>query len=162
LTFGTGANSQASYPAVLQLLINREIVNAGVPGEVSGAGLERLAGVLDEVQPTLLLLCHGGNDFLRNLGEQQAAANIRAMIQLARERRVAVVLIAVPKFGILLSPAEFYGKIGEELDIPVETGTLSRIVRDSSLKADAVHPNEKGYRLLAESLASLLKSSGAI
>jgi acyl-CoA thioesterase-1 len=162
LTYGTGAGPEQSYPAVLQALIGREIVNAGVPGEITAEGLERLPELLDEHQPQLLILCHGGNDFLRSLGEQQAAANIRAMIRLARERNIAVMLVAVPKFGVLFSPPEFYAGIAEELGVPVESGTLSRIIRDPALKSDAVHPNAAGYRRLAEAVAEELKAAGAI
>ena len=74
-----------------------KVVNAGVPGETSAQGLARLPGVLDEVKPKLLLLCHGGNDFLRRMDESQARANIRSMIALARDRGIAVVLLATPK-----------------------------------------------------------------
>lgn len=162
LTFGTGAAPGESYPAALQGLVNREVVNAGIPGEISAEGLERLPGMLDEVQPRLLILCHGGNDFLRNLGEQQVADNLRAMVRMARERGIAVVLIAVPKFGLLLSPSEIYGQIAGEFGIPYEPGTLSRIVRDGSLKADPVHPNGEGYKMLAEAVAEVLKEAGAI
>ncbi|MGX2031801.1 MULTISPECIES: arylesterase [Methylocaldum] len=162
LTFGTGAGSEQSYPSVLQGLIGREVINAGVPGETSAEGLERLPALLDEHQPTLLILCHGGNDFLRNLGEQQAADNVRAMVKLARDRGISVVLIAVPKFGLMFSPPEFYAKIAEEFAIPFETGTLSKIIRDNSLKSDGVHPNGPGYRMLAEAVADRLKVAGAI
>jgi lysophospholipase L1-like esterase len=162
LTFGTGADPDQSYPAVLQGLIGREVVNAGIPGEISADGLARLPGVLDEVQPKLLILCHGGNDFLRNLGEPGAADNVRAMIRLAQERGIGVMLIAVPKFGLMFSPPEFYERIAEESGLPIEPDTLSRIIRDNDLKADAVHPNGRGYRLLAESVAERLRAAGAV
>ena len=86
LTFGTGTTPEKSYPAVLESRIGRKVVAAGIPGEVSAAGLERLPEVLDEVKPRLLILCHGGNDMLRKLNLQQAADNIRAMVRLARSR----------------------------------------------------------------------------
>lgn len=162
LTYGTGVAEQDSYPAVLQHLISRTVVRAGVPGEVTAAGLARLPDALDEHAPKLLILCHGGNDFLRNLGEQQAAANIRAMITLAKAKGVAVVLVGVPKAGLRLSPPEFYEEIAQEFGIPYEAATLSDILMSRALKSDTVHPNAQGYRKLAEALAGLLRESGAI
>lgn len=162
LTYGTGVEEQDSYPAVLQRLISRKVLRAGVPSEVTAAGLVRLSDALDEHAPKLLILCHGGNDFLRNLGEQQAAENIRAMIALAKGKGVDVVLVGVPKAGLLLSSAEFYQAIAQEFAIPYEAGALSDILASRELKSDTVHPNAQGYRKLAEALASLLKESGAI
>lgn len=162
LTYGTGAAEKDSYPAVLQSLILRTVVRAGVPGEVTADGLVRLSDALAEHTPKLLILCHGGNDLLRNLGEQQAAANIRAMITLARTQGVNVVLVGVPKAGLLLSSAEFYQKIAQEFAIPYEAAALSDILASRALKSDTVHPNAQGYRKLAEALASLLQESGAI
>jgi len=162
LTYGTGAEEKDSYPAVLQRLISRTVVRSGVPGEVTADGLARLPDALDEHAPKLLILCHGGNDLLRNLGEQQAAANIRAMITLAKAQGVDVVLVGVPKAGLMLSSAEFYKNIAQEFAIPYEAVTLSDILASRTLKSDTVHPNAQGYRKLAEALASLLKESGAI
>lgn len=62
LTFGTGSEPAESYPAVLEKMIGRRVVNSGVPGEVTGDGLLRLPEVLEWEKPALLLLCHGGND----------------------------------------------------------------------------------------------------
>lgn len=162
LTYGTGAGSGQSYPDLLGGMIGRDIVNAGIPGETSVEGLARLPELLDEYQPALLILCHGGNDFLRNLGEKGAEDNLRAMVKLARERGVDVVLIAVPSFGLTLSPPDLYERIAGEFALPIETGTLSRIIRDPGLKSDSVHPNAAGYKLLAEAVAERLKAAGAI
>jgi acyl-CoA thioesterase-1 len=162
LTFGTGANEEESYPAQLARLTGRRVVREGVPGEVSAAGLARLPAVLDEHQPKLLLLCHGGNDFLRRQPLQQAAENVRAMIRLAKSRGIEVVLIGTPEPGLTLLPPGFYGEIAREFRIPYESSVLGSILRDSSLKADQVHPNAKGYRLMAERVFDLMKRSGAI
>jgi len=162
LTYGTGADEAESYPAQLELLIRRRVVRAGVPGEVTAQALARLPAALDEHAPRLLLLCIGGNDFLRRLGNEQAARNVRAMIQLARKRGVAVVLIATPEPSLLASPPAFYAEIAKEQRVAFEPGVISTVLRDASLKSDPIHPNARGYRVIAERLAGLLKESGAI
>jgi lysophospholipase L1-like esterase len=162
LTFGTGAREEESYPAQLGALIGRRVVGAGVPGEVSAAGLARLPSQLEEHQPKLLLLCHGGNDFLRRQSKKQAAENVRAMIRLAKSRGVDVVLIGTPEPGFTVTPPEFYAEIAKEFRIPYEGDVIGRILRDASLKSDNVHPNAQGYRLIAERVAELLRKAGAV
>ena len=162
LTFGTGASPESSYPAILEKLIGRKVWSAGVPGEVSANGLARLPSALDYYQPRLLILCHGGNDFLRQLGDAQAAENLRAMIRLAKQRGIDVALIAVPKPGLLPSPPGFYADIAKEFNLPYEDVALKSILRDNELKSDIAHPNAKGYAKLAAAIAALLKKSGSV
>lgn len=162
LTFGTGADRAESYPAVLERAIGRKVVNAGVPGETSAQGLERLPGVLEEVKPRLLILCHGGNDFLRRLDESAAAANVRAMIRLARDRGVDVVLLATPKPGLPPSIPTFYGEIAAEQKVPFEEGVIRAVLFDNRLKSDMVHPNGQGYARIAAAVEKVLRKSGAL
>jgi lysophospholipase L1-like esterase len=137
-------------------------VNAGVPGETSAEGLARLPGVLEEVKPKLLLLCHGGNDFLRKMDENQARANIRAMIALARDKGVGVVLLATPKPGLPPSVPTFYAEIAAEVRVPFEEESIRTVVLDNRLKSDLVHPNAQGYARIAEAVRKVLKKAGAI
>jgi lysophospholipase L1-like esterase len=162
LTFGTGTSTAESYPAVLEGLIHRKVINAGVPGEVTGQGLARLPEFLDRHQPALLILCHGGNDLLRRTGEEQAADNVRAMIKMAKERGIDVALIGVPKPGLSVPVAGFYEEIAREFDIPYEGEILVDILSTSSLKSDMIHPNSQGYAELAQSIAALLRKAKAI
>ena len=190
LTYGTGAAPRESYPAHLERLVGRRVVNAGIPGEISEEGLERLPEVLKREKPALLILCHGAKDLLRFLDKRQIAANLRAMIRLAQEKGVAVVLIAVPSLGITLSPEPFYldivtekgatvriegpslgitlspepfyREIAVEMGLPIEENALTTILSNGTLLSDPIHPNAAGYRRLAESIASLLKKSGAV
>ena len=110
LTFGTGANEDESYPAQLERMIGRRVVRAGVPGEVTAQALARLPAALDEHAPRLLLLCIGGNDFLRRLGNQQAERNVREMVKLARSRGIDVLLIGTPEPGFTVTPPAFYAE----------------------------------------------------
>jgi acyl-CoA thioesterase I len=162
LTFGTGAATGESYPATLATLTGLKVVNAGVPGELSADGLARLPEAIDEAQPKLLILCHGGNDFLQKKDEGAAAANVRAMVQLARSRGIAVVLLATPKPGIPPGVPKFYDEIAEQEHIPIEDHVLASVLIDNSLKSDFVHPNAKGYAEVAAALEKLLKKSGAL
>ena len=162
LTFGTGAQPAESYPSQLAGIIGRTVVNAGVPGEISEDGLKRLPEVLEETQPKLLILCHGGNDFLRKLSESQAAANLRAMIRLAKQKNISVILIATPKPGLLLSPPDFYAEIAKEFAIPFNDDILKSVLRDNALKSDLVHPNAAGYAEIAKTVAKVLKKAGAV
>jgi acyl-CoA thioesterase I len=162
LTYGTGAGAEESYPAQLERLIGRAVVNAGVPGEVSAQALRRLPAVLDEHAPRLLLLCIGGNDFLRNLGKEQVAANVQTMVAVARQRGLDVVLIGTPEKGFTLTPPGFYADIAAQLGIPYEGDVIGEILRDAALKSDPIHPNARGYRLIAERLAALLRNAGAL
>ena len=162
LTFGTGAAEAESYPAQLESLIGRRVVRAGVPGEVTAQALERLPVALDEHAPRLLLLCIGGNDFLRRLGNAQAERNVRAMVQLAKSRGVSVLLIGTPEPGLLPSPPAFYAAVAKDLGVPYEEGVITEVLKDASLKSDPIHPNARGYRVIAERLAARLKKSGAL
>lgn len=159
LTYGTGTTREQSYPAVLQGLLQREVINAGIPGEVSAAGRERLPQLLQREQPQLVILTHGGNDFLRRLDLQATKANLQTMIDSCRQSGAEVVLVGVPQFGLFLSPAPFYAELTEANGLPYLDETLSDILSDRDLKSDTIHPNAKGYRLLAEALAELIKDA---
>ena len=162
LTYGTGAGRTESYPALLEARIKRKVVNAGVPGETSAEGLARLPAALDEVQPALLILCHGGNDFLRKLDDATAAANVRAMVRLAREKGIPVVLLATPKPGLPPSIPPFYATIAGEEKLPFEEGVLKSVLFDNRLKSDLVHPNAQGYAEVATAVEKVLRKAGAV
>ncbi|MCB1747897.1 MAG: arylesterase [Gammaproteobacteria bacterium] len=162
LTHGTGAAADASYPAVLAAISGHRVVNAGVPGEVSAAGLARLGGVLERVRPALVILCHGGNDMLRKLNREAAAANLEAMIALARQHGARVLLLGVPAPGLLLSTAGFYHEVAAHTGAPLLDEALADILGQAALKADPVHPNAAGYRELADRIAARLRRLGAL
>ncbi|MBL8508398.1 arylesterase [Chitinimonas sp. JJ19] len=162
LTFGTGATPETSYPAVLAGLIGRKVENAGIPGNTTADGVARFATVLDETQPGLVILCLGGNDFLRRLDEAETVGNLRKMLDEARSRKLPVVLIATPKPGFGVDVPDFYAELAKEYSVPLEAEALEAILTQGALKSDAIHPNAEGYQQMAEAVAALLKDAGAI
>jgi acyl-CoA thioesterase-1 len=162
LTFGSGASEPESYPAQLEALIGRRVVRAGVPGEVTARGLERLPEVIEEHRPKLVIVCLGGNDMLRKVSEAEIRANLKAIIKAIKDEGIAVVLVGVPKPALITGPAEFYAEIAKEFGIPYEDRVVTSVLYTPDMKADPIHPNAKGYRRMAEALAELLKKAGAI
>ena len=162
ITYGYGAVSQA-YPTQLQALIGRRVINAGISGEVSASGLKRLPRLLEMYHPSLVILCHGGNDILRRSSKEKLKANLVAMIQLSQKSGAQVLLVGVPGFGLLgLSTVPLYKEVAVEQNILYEGAVLETIENEASLKSDRIHPNGLGYGLMAEAFAQLLGESGVL
>ena len=84
LTFGTGADEARATRRSSRSSSAGAWCAPACPARSSAQALARLPAALDEHAPRLLLLCIGGNDFLRRLGNRQAEDNVRAMVQLAK------------------------------------------------------------------------------
>lgn len=163
LTYGTGASAQHDYPSILAQISGREVINEGVPGELSAQGRQRLPALLDEYRPNLLILIHGGNDILQQIAVDQTRDNLKAMIAEARQRNIPVVMLGVPAFGIVfLQSAKVYEELAASEGVPNDLDSVPSILANNALKSDAVHPNDAGYRLLAENIAALLQKHGAL
>ncbi|MBT8489930.1 MAG: arylesterase [Deltaproteobacteria bacterium] len=162
ITYGTGADVGQSYPEVLEKLIKRRVIRSGVPGEISARGRERLPKILDSAEPDLVILCHGGNDLLQKIDARRTAQNITSMITMIKDHGADVVLIGVPRPGLILSSAPLYEKIAKEMHVPIDNKSLAKILSRGNLKSDYIHPNSHGYALLAEAIAKLLQKQGAL
>ena len=162
LTHGTGASTDDAYPAVLASLTGRTVINAGVPGDTTSSGLERLPAVLDEHKPRLVLLCLGGNDMLRKQPEAATENNLRLLVQTIRASGAEVMLIAVPEPKLFGGAPDFYGRIAKEMQLPLEDDIFSDVLKDNRLKSDPIHANAAGYRVVAERLADFLRDAGAL
>lgn len=166
VTFGTGAGPGEDWPSLLAGMTGWQIVNAGIPGDTAEAGRMRLAGLLDEHRPALLLVEIGGNDFLRRRPQKAVQEDLRAMLASARQRGIPAVLVAVPELSLLgavtrrPSDAPIYASLGKEEKIPVVENVFSDILGKAELCADQIHPNASGYRHMAEGLHTALLGFG--
>lgn len=162
LTFGTGAPSGQGYPEVLAELTGFEVINAGIPGETTTQGRQRLAAVLAEHGPALVVLIHGGNDILRRQPAQVTRDNLINMVEIIRAAGAQVVMLAVPGPSLTFAPPDYYAEVARAEAVPLDDGTLRRLMRSSEYKSDQVHFNAAGYRLMAEAVRDLLRSNGAL
>ncbi|MDH5424306.1 MAG: GDSL-type esterase/lipase family protein [Gammaproteobacteria bacterium] len=161
LTAGKGATISQSYPAVLQQLSQRNVINAGISGEISANGLKRLPGLLEKYRPELVIICHGGNDILRRISSLQTKSNIIEMIRLAKSYNAQVLLLAVPKPTLLVPPAEVYFEIAKSTAVELDSDTMPATLKSSKLKSDTYHPNAAGYHYIASQVFSRLSNLGA-
>ena len=166
LTFGTGAAGGSDYPARLAELTGWKVVNAGVPGNTSGQARERLPQLLAEHTPRLVLLSIGGNDFLRQVSEDETRANIAAMLDEIRAAGVQPVLIAVPRPAVMaallrsLDDHPLYEALAEERRVPLFASGWAKVLSDPALKADQIHANAAGHERFARELHGFLREAG--
>lgn len=160
LTYGYGAQQHESYPARLEQLIGRRVINAGIPGELSQEGLKRLPALLERYRPSLLLLCHGGNDILQKKDPEILRKNLEAMILLAQQKKIDVLLIAVPEFALInMEPNPIYAEIAERYNLMHASDILVDVLHDSRYKSDYIHPNALGYEMMAKAIAEKIKNN---
>lgn len=162
LTQGVGSTGGGDYPHQLQQLSGRKVINAGISGEVSAEGLQRLPELLSQYQPALLILLEGGNDILRNRDKAQLKQNLAQMIELAQQQNTDVVLIAVPEKKLFSHSAPLYQELAEEYQLIIEPEIIAELLRDSQYKSDPIHFNNQGYQQLAIRINKLLIDHNAL
>ena len=106
---GYGLGEGEGYPAQLERAlrargINARIADAGVSGDTSAGGLQRLAFTLDSQPqpPEVVLISLGGNDMLRGLPPEQTRANLDAILTELDKRGIRAVvmgMLAPPNLG---------------------------------------------------------------
>ena len=128
-----------------------------------GTFMEAMTGVQGFANAAVGCLPYGsGNDFLRKRPEAETIANLRAMLDEARARKLPVLLIATPRPGLGLSVPPFYANLAREYALTLEAESLAEILSSRSLKSDWIHPNAAGYRQLAGAIADRLNKAGAL
>ncbi len=158
---GYGLEPGQSYPAHLEAAlrargINARITNAGVSGDTTAGGLERLDFTLNSLpqSPDLVIISLGGNDMLRSLPPEQTRANLDAILGKLKARKVPVLLL-----GMLAAPnlgQEYRGKfdpiyptLAKQHGAALVPFFLQPLMGKPELvQADHIHPTLQGIDLL--------------
>jgi acyl-CoA thioesterase I len=166
LTYGTGAPAEAAYPALLAALTGWKVINAGVPADTSAQSRARLPTLLAEHAPRLVLLSIGGNDFLRQIPEDETRTNIAVMLGEIRAAGAQAVLIAVPRPAVMaaligsLDDHPLYEALAVEHRVPLFASGWADVLSDPSLRSDRIHANAAGYDRIARRLQGFLREAG--
>jgi len=162
LTYGIGSTTGQTYPDALATLSGLTVINAGISGETTAQGLTRFATVIKTHTPALVILLEGGNDILRNYSSVDTKNNLAAMIEIAQNQQVDIVLIGVPEKKLFSDSAPLYTELANQYDLVFEEDLLSDLLRSPKYKSDPIHLNSSGYQKFAEGIYQILRNNGAI
>jgi len=167
LTAGYGLAKEASVPSLIHARLqargyNYEVINAGVSGDTSAGGLNRLEWSL-EGDVEILILELGANDGLRGLPVANLKKNLTEIITTAQARGIKVLLTgmeAPPNFGPAYT-SEFrdvYRQLAREHDITFVPFYLEGVAGIPDLNlADGMHPNPEGSRIIEKRIWATLE-----
>ena len=169
---GYGVGMENSYPAQLEAAlraegINARIFNAGVSGDTTAAGRQRLVFTLDgqKTAPDLVLLELGGNDMLRALSPAETRANLEAMLDELAKRDIPVLLMgmrAPPNYGPEYQGAfdAIYADLGKRPGVTLVPFWLETIYQRPELfQADRLHPTVEGMGVLVSATKDAVKDA---
>ena len=142
--------------ALRQAGVNARVVDAGVSGDTSAAGRQRLGFVLDQQpeKPDLVMLELGGNDMLRGLDPSDTRANFEAMLEELQGRDIPVLLMgmrAPPNYGPDYQQRfdALYGDLAREYGADLVPFWLESIYETPALfQSDRIHPTAEGIDVL--------------
>jgi acyl-CoA thioesterase-1 len=169
LTAGYGLSTEEAFPALIEKTLNKQgkpykVVNAGLSGETSAGGLNRLDWVLR--QPVdIFILELGANDGLRGLPLDQTRQNLQSIVDKVKSKYPdAKIVIA----GMLVPPnmgGEYtadFKKIFPELARKNKATLIPFLLQDVAgneklNNADGIHPNVEGHKIVAENVLKVIE-----
>ena len=168
LSAGYNLPQEAAFPVALERALKAkgykvEIANAGVSGDTSAGGLDRLDwSVPDGTDGVILEL--GANDMLRGLDPAGTRKNIEAIVERLKSRNIPVMLAGmyasrnlgpdyVQKFDSI------YPDIAKKHDLVLYPFFLDGVAGDRSLNLpDGLHPTAKGVEIIVERILPSVES----
>jgi acyl-CoA thioesterase-1 len=162
LSAGLGLSASSAFPARLQksLAANGivvEMINAGVSGDTSSGGRDRLDWSVPEGTEAVIVEL-GANDALRGTDPKVTRAALTDILTRLKSRRIAVLLcgmLAPPNYGSEYS-ARFnaiYPDLAKSFGVPLYPFFLEGVAADASLnQADGLHPTAEGVDIIVKNI----------
>jgi acyl-CoA thioesterase I len=162
LSAGLGLPASSAFPARLQKSLQAkgiavDIINAGVSGDTTSGGRDRLDWSVPEGTEAVILEL-GANDALRGLDPRVTRAALTDILTRLKARRIAVLLcgmLAPPNYGSDYS-ARFnaiYPELAKSFGVPLYPFFLEGVATDASLnQADGLHPTAEGVDMIVKNI----------
>jgi acyl-CoA thioesterase I len=162
LSAGLGLSASAAFPARLKQSlkikgIDVDMINAGVSGDTSSGGRDRLDWSVPEGTDAVILEL-GANDALRGTDPKVTRAALTDILARLKARKVAVLLcgmLAPPNYGSDYS-ARFnaiYPDLAKSFGVPLYPFFLEGVAADARLnQADGMHPTAEGVDVIVKNI----------
>lgn len=157
LVSGVGASSASdTYPAQLGPLLGCEVVADGVPGHTTADGLVRLQDGKGPQDAALVIVTLGGNDMLGRIPLATTVENLRRIFDLLQAQGcvVAFTVVESPLSG---GRGKALTQLCKRHGVIVVPDLLGGILSNGKLKDDPIHPNDAGYAIVAERVATVIR-----
>ena len=150
LTAGEGAGHDPSntYPGVLAQLTGKTVINEGYSGETALNAPKHLRKVLSH-KPQMVLIEFGGNDFLQRLNVEDSVKSIAQIVDEVQAAGAIAVIVDTGGRGMGVYSKE-YKKLARKKQAVFVPGILNEIFNKREYMSDMVHPNFRGYKIVAE------------
>jgi len=157
LVEGHGATPGNDFVSLLSRRIGAPIINAGQGGDTTSAALARLDSDVLARDPRVVIVLLGGNDFLRRVPKEQTFANLATIAERIRSTGAAVVLVGV-NVGLWRDPyGDEYENVARRTSAGLVPDILDDILGDQHLMTDSIHPNDRGYQIVADRVEPALR-----
>jgi acyl-CoA thioesterase-1 len=142
------------------------LINASISGDTTSGGISRLANLLQQHQPQILVIELGGNDALRGLSLAMTQQNLSNMVQAGKKSGAQVLLVAMqvpPNYGenYRQQMDGVYQKVAKENGAQLNRQFLKGVADDADplkwFQADKIHPNEAAQSLMMRNIWPQLK-----
>ncbi len=143
-----------------------QVVNASISGDTTSGGRARLAALLKQHQPAVVLIELGGNDGLRGLPLKNTEDNLRAMVQASQAGGASVVLVGMqvpPNYGRDYSQrfASIFADVARSEKAALVpfllTGVADGPNADSMFQPDRIHPRAEAQPRMLDNVWPVLK-----
>lgn len=162
LVAGYGLQPEQAFPARLQAALekkgeNVKVVNAGVSGDTTADGLNRLDWML-KTKPQYVILVLGGNDMLRHLDPKLTASNLDKIMRMLHNRHIPVLIAGMQAFtnmGYIFGDAylQMYKELAKKYDAVYYAFFLDGVATEPMLnQEDGLHPNEAGVGIIVKKI----------
>jgi lysophospholipase L1-like esterase len=153
---GVGATEGNDLPSLLSKKLGQKVINMGMRGQTSAQGLARIGQVIKH-DPKVVMVLFGGNDYLHQVPKEETFRNIDKIVGTLQGYGAVVVLLGI-QGGILEDPyREEFRRIAHNRGTLYVPDILGGVIGEQDLMFDEVHPNDKGYEILAEKIYPIVK-----